>query len=244
MKKIITFLILSSLMLIGCGENTTSNDIDLSNVLSLTYQQSLKKGSVECVEDSLNVDINLGCFYQSGNNYATLNNNTEYELTDVNITSSNPSFDVSPSYIASIGAPNKNTGVTPIVRFSVLHGSPLNTLGAESTMPRGANQSTITITGKVNGQDFKVEYVIGGTAKTMELEHRGDSCVLSGPMYVGGTMNTNQGTYVENYEVVKPSGSDGSCSVNIIKEDRLTTLAVPNDIITFVEKEGSVSFNL
>lgn len=244
MKKIITFLILSSLMLIGCGENTTSTDIDLSKVLSLTYQQSLKKGSVECVEDSLEVDINLGCFYQSSNNYATLNNNTEYELTDVNIISSNPSFDVSPSYIASIGAPNKNTGVTPIVRFSVLHGSPLNNLGAESTMPRGANSSTITITGKVNGQDFKVEYVIGGTAKTMELEHRGDSCVLSGPMYVGGTTNTNQGTYVDNYEVVKPSGSDGSCSVIIIEEDRLTTLAVPHDIITFIKRERTVGFKL
>ena len=103
MKKIIAFLILSSLMLIGCGENTASDNIDLSKVLSLTYQQALKKGVVECVEDSMDVDINLGCFFQSGNNYATLNNNTEYELTDVNITSSNPSFGVSPSYIASIG---------------------------------------------------------------------------------------------------------------------------------------------
>lgn len=231
MKKIISLIALI-MLLMGCGSSTSSNDIDLNNVLSLTYQQALKKGVVECVEDSMDVDINFGCFFQSGTRYGQLSNNTNYELTEINITSSNPAFDISPSYIASMGAPNKSTGMTPIIRFSILHGTPLNTLGTESTMPRGANTSTITITGKVDGQDFSVEYVIGGTAKTIELERRGDSCVLSGPMYVGGYFGTNDGDYVDNYEFVRArNGNNTYCSISIIEMDSVTTLAVPNDII-------------
>lgn len=208
MKKIILALLVA-ISIIGCSSPTKTEEVDLNNVLSLSYQSALKKEAVVCVEDTTadslgvtveDLDINFACMFNSGNYYATLNNNSVFALTDIVITSSNPSFVVSPSNIASIGAPGKASGITPIVRISANHGSALNNQSIEASMPRGLNHTTITITGKVNSEDFKVEYTVGGTAKTVELYHDtiNNTCVINGPVY------TKDGVYHDNYTASLP----------------------------------------
>ena len=211
MKKILMILVLVMLALVGCSTNSNPSTpgYDINNILSLSYQSALKKEAVVCVEDTTadslgvrvdSLDINFGCFFNSRNYYAVLNNNSDYTLTDVVITSSNPAFVVTPSNIASIGAPGKSSGMTPIVSIAANHGSALNNQSIEASMPRGLNYTTITITGKVNGENFEVEYLVGGTSKTIELYHdtTNNTCVLNGPVY------TKDGVYHDNYTASLP----------------------------------------
>jgi translation elongation factor P/translation initiation factor 5A len=206
MKKIIAFLILSSLMLIGCEKNSASANspneptFDPMKVLTLSYQSSLKKASIVCVEDSVVADFNVGCIYKSENYYFVMNNNSEYELTDINITTNDSNYEVSPSKIASMGAPNKKTGTIPILRVSIKHRSPLNNQSTEKSLARGSHVGTITITGKVNGESFTTTYTVGGTVKTVDITYDNTkyACTISGPMIVSYLQPDS--SWIEKYE--------------------------------------------
>ena len=137
MNKIITIIAISFFALIGCGNKpNTEDEIDLTNVISMSYQNVLKKttSAVTCIEDPAINDItdpnfiNLGCFFKSGNYYFILNNNSEYVVTNLKISSSNDAFEVTPDSLTTLGVPGKTAGVTPIIRISVNHWSSLETL--------------------------------------------------------------------------------------------------------------------
>lgn len=177
-----------------------SETIDLKNVISLSYQRVLKKtSSIVCIDDP-KIDeltdstfINLGCFFKSGNYYFILNNNSEYPIYNLKITSSNESFEVSPDSIGVLGFPGKSAGVTPIIRISVNHKSPLNTESESQALQRGLNTTTITLSGNVNNEDFNIQYLIGGTAKTIEarFDNSTDSCYVDGPMSINNVFYDN-----------------------------------------------------
>lgn len=215
---------------IGCTNNPTKDiDIDLDKVITLSYQQALKKDNVACIEDpsiSENVDVNFGCVYKSENFYVILNNNSEHTLEDIKIVSSNSSFVVSPSSITSIGAPDKVTNITPILKFSTKHRTPIIGIAEENAMTRGANVTTINISGYVNDEYFSIDYVIGVTAKTMELEVVGDSCYLTGPVYLPDE------SYVDNYSHLGEIRENGTeCYVALYRSNNTVPLATHgNDI--------------
>lgn len=221
MKKIILALILSTLF--ACGNNNianpntnsesnadttiadtsyntdttlTNNDtIDLNNVLSLGIQRALKKEAYVCGDIAEDVDIDVGCLLKSGNYYFILNNNTDYELTDITITSSNPAFNVTPETITSIGVVGKSTGITPMLRVAINHGTSLNDMGTPDALPSGTAKTEVTISGKVDGKDFSQSYVIGGYAKTIEVVRRDGLLYLDGPMYFNGTITESVRIY-------------------------------------------------
>lgn len=222
MNKIMTLIAITIFILIGCGGNpdanpsqitdssqdidssqntNTENDIDLNNVISMSYQNVLKKTSsaVTCIEDSTinNITdsnfINLGCFFKSGNYYFILNNNSNYDVTNLKITSSNQAFEVTPDSLSVLGIPGKTAGVTPIIRISVNHRSALNSEANTDALPRGVNTTTITISGIVNGESFVNTFIIGGTAKTIEARYDDstNTCYVDGPMIIDGIYNEN-----------------------------------------------------
>ena len=186
-----------------------SETIDLKNVISLSYQRVLKKtSSIVCIDDP-KIDeltdstfINLGCFFKSGNYYFILNNNSEYIITNLKITSSNESFEITPDSLTSLGIPGKTAGVTPIIRLSVNHRSALNTETETEALPRGLNITTVSISGDVNGEHFINSYNIGGTAKTIEARYDDSTnmCIVDGPMIIDGVM--------DDEHVVKYGGSN------------------------------------
>lgn len=208
MKKIILSLIISTLF--ACGNNnisnpntntesnadttivdtssyvdttlTTKDTIDLNNVLSLGIQRALKKEAFVCGDMADSVDIDVGCLLKSGNYYFILNNNTDYELTDITINSSNPAYNVTPEAITSIGVVGKSTGITPMIRVAINHGTPLNDMGTPDALQKGTAKTEVTISGKVNGQEFSQTYIIGGYAKTIEVVNINDEYFMVGPV--------------------------------------------------------------
>lgn len=190
MKKLkAVILAMITILLLACGEQPSEADtLDLSNVLSLDYQKALAKQAYVCPDTAAGVDIDIGCILRSGNNYFVLDNTTDYELTDVAIVSSNPAFVATPAKITNIGVVGKSTGITPMLRVAISHGTELNDMSVPDPLGEGTAKTTLTITGKVNGQEFKQEYVIGGYAKTIRAIRKEGKIYLEGPMYKNGTV--------------------------------------------------------
>lgn len=210
MKKII--LALTTSILLACGNNINGTEqskkdpIDLNNVLSLRIQTTLKKESFVCGDKASEVDIDVGCLLKSGNFYFILNNNTDYELTDVTITSTNPAFNVTPETITSIGTADKSTGITPMLRVAINHGTSLNDMSTPDALPSGTAKTEVVISGKVDGKEFNQSYVIGGYAKTIEVVRRNGVLFLEGPMYYNGALTES----VQVYNNPTTCGSDGN----------------------------------
>jgi hypothetical protein len=184
--------------IIGCGEHPSeANTLDLSNVLSLESQGALAKTAYNCTDVADTVDIDVGCLLRSGNYYFVMDNTTEYELTDVMFTSSNPAFTATPAKIASIGVVGKSTGVTPLLRVAISHGTQLNDMSTPDPLDEGTAKTTLTITGKVNGQEFKQEYVIGGYAKVIDVVRKNGELYLEGPIYQNGKLFDHLRLYEE-----------------------------------------------
>lgn len=228
MKKII--LALTTSILLACGNNINGTEqskkdpIDLNNVLSLRIQTTLKKELFVCGDKASEVDIDVGCLLKSGNFYFILNNNTDYELTDVSITSTNPAFNVTPETITSIGTVDKSTGITPMLRVAINHGTSLNDMSTPDALPSGTTKTVLTISGKVDGKDFSQSYVIGGYAKTMEVVRRDGLLYLEGPMYFNGELTESVRIYED---VEKCNGtSDFLCASSITFMDEDTGFAL------------------
>ena len=224
MNLFITLIAITIFTLIGCGGNpNTEDEIDLTNVVSMSYQNVLKKttSKVNCIEDQEinNITdsnfINLGCFFKSGNYYFILNNNSEYDVTNLKITSSNEAFEVTPDTLNVLGVPGKTAGVTPIIRISVNHRSALNSEANTDALPRGINTTTITITGNVNGESFTNTFTIGGTAKTIEARYDDstNTCYVDGPMIIDGVYNDD---YIVQYSGYKANTRSLNCYIHWI----------------------------
>lgn len=172
MKKILALIALVLLLgLNACsGKSSTSPEIDMDNIISLSYNKALKKESVVCTESNPALDIDFGCFFVSGSYYLIPDNNSPKELTDIEITSSNPAFEVSPNKIASLGAPDKSVSAQPIIRVGVNHKTPLSNMAESDLLPYGQNSTTLTLTGFVDGVQFSVSYTIGGFAYSSHIE--------------------------------------------------------------------------
>lgn len=175
--------------MVGCsdgGDSPVTSVVDNSHPLALVYQQGLTK-QIACSDAVDSADIDIGCLFHSGNFYFVLSNTSALELTDIKIASSNPAFSVSPSNIASIAAPSKQTGVVPILKLAVDHRSPLEYETEGEALPHGSNKTTLTISGNVGGEPFTVSYVVGGYAETIRTVKHGDSLWLVGSMEYGGS---------------------------------------------------------
>lgn len=181
MNKILTLSALALLLgLNACGgKSSTSSEIDMNNIISLSYNSALKKESVVCTESNTALDIDLGCFFVSGNYYLIPNNNTNKELTNIEITSSNPAFEVSPNKIASLGAPDKSVSAQPIIRVGVNHKTPLSNMAESDLLPYGQNSTTLTLTGFVDGVQFSVSYTIGGFAYSSRIESYAEDTLVA-----------------------------------------------------------------
>lgn len=249
MNKIITLIALTIFSLVGCGGNpNTEDEIDLTNVISMSYQNVLKKttSSVPCIEDpEINsiTDtnfINLGCFFKSGNYYFILNNNSDYNVTNLKITSSNEAFEVTPDSLSVLGVPGKTAGVTPIIRISVNHRSALNSEANTDALPRGVNTTTITITGNVNGESFANTFTIGGTAKTIEARYDDstNTCYVDGPMIIDGIYNEN---YIVHYNGYKANTRSWNCHTHWVGVFSGATVDFPSVYGNSVENGNDIN---
>lgn len=210
MKKykwfLISMLTALAMTIIGCGESPAeAGTLDLSNVLSLESQGALAKTTYNCTDVADTVDIDVGCLLRSGNYYFVMDNTTEYELADVVFESSNPAFTVTPAKIATIGVVGKSTGVTPLLRVAISHGTQLNDMSTPDPLDEGTSKTTLRITGKVNGQEFSQEYVIGGYAKTIRAVRRNGDVFIEGPMYKNDVVQKSLKA-ATNFDVCDTSG--------------------------------------
>lgn len=230
------FVLMLAALLLACGGGGTDSPVDhepvadadtldLSNVLSLGFQQALKKEAYNCPNAADSVDVDLGCLLRSGNYYFVLNNNTDFELTDIVIESSNPAFAATPEKITSIGIGDKSTGIVPLLRLAVSHGTELNDMSTPDALPSGTAKTELTISGKVDGKDFSQSYVVGGYAKTMEAVRRDGVLYLEGPMYFNGTLTESVRIYED---VEKCNGtSEFLCASSITFANGETGFALP-----------------
>lgn len=186
---IYALLIALCLALIGCGQESGAESKFEGAPLSLSMSEALKKEAYKCAGAVDSVDFDLGCFLRSQNYYFILTNNTNDVLDSIEITSDNPAFEVAPAKIGSIGLADGNTGTMPIVRIGVNHRSPLSSMAESSPLPKGANETTITITGLLNGERFTVTNTLGGFAEIVEyiVEDKAKGIAyIKGPIYHEG----------------------------------------------------------
>lgn len=142
------------LVIVGCEKRITDiqpiEQLNLPGILSLTSLEGLDKSSqVSNSSQPSNDDtirFNLGAIKTSRNFYFILKNVGGNPITDINISSDNEKFEVSPTFISTLN-PDSLSSIIPILNVGAVHGLSLNALGFSGVMNMGINSSIISITG-------------------------------------------------------------------------------------------------
>lgn len=173
MKKItITIAIaMIAFVLIGCGSNSTSPS-DPTSPFSLQRLGALQKPTSEIkVLPSMAeqvYDFELDTVATNASYYFIPNNSSTSAITGIKLKFDNPKFVVSPDTITTLSAPDKNTGVTPLIKVTVVHGK--DALGVGNDDMLTADQyGTLTISGENADGKFSIDYTMHVYAKRMVI---------------------------------------------------------------------------
>lgn len=188
MKK--HLLILISLAICACNgtNNVEPETIILKDVLRLNYQSALQKETVGCEHHNDSADIDLGCIYQSNNYYFIISNSSKKTLENISISTDSKSFAVSPEYIKTIKPGENNIGVMPILRFSIYHRSPLNTVNETKSLQQGFNEVYLTVRCTIDGEELTAKYRISVYAEKIYINKVDGQYYLQGPAYLNDSL--------------------------------------------------------
>jgi hypothetical protein len=179
MKHIIIALVLA-MFLIGCGNNSTSAEnsnppFTLHQVGALKKQTSAIK-VIQPMSEQV-YDFDLDTVATTTSFYFIPANSSTSAITGMKLTFDNPKFVVSPDTITTLSAPDKNTGVTPLIKVTVVHGKEALGIGYDDML--SANQyGTLTISGENDDGKFSVNYTMHVYAKRMVITIKYDSIVV------------------------------------------------------------------
>jgi hypothetical protein len=170
------------------------------------------------------MNINLGKIKATKTFPFLLLNNSSTEITNITLVSNNPAFEVYPSTISVLGAPDSSVSSMPMIQVTAVHGLASSGTGFKAPVMRDTNSTAaITISGDYAGstfsvtynmavtplyvswQKFKLMYYLVGTTWTVDSTLGTDLAA-----YPGTTMTTDQG--VAAYCGVLASTSDG-CTI-------------------------------
>jgi len=158
--------------------------------------------------------LDLGDIKASRDFYLPLTNIGQTSITDIELASSNESFSVFPSTIASL-APWTTPDSISLIRLNVQHGIALDGTGFAPLLPMGPNSTTLTVTGKTmdaNGSpmDLQVEINVSVNALLLDAEIYCDGNLLEikdnegshvGPTGLGGLGAIRFGECAVNPEI-------------------------------------------
>lgn len=165
------YLLVLSFLLFTCKEDEIVENKPGYFTLSQIKYPSEGRISSTSVEAT---DFDLGDLKASREFYFLLGNAGETSITDINLTTDNPKFILSPTSIGSIdGTKSGTSNIIPLVSLGVIHGVQLNGVGFTELLEMGEHSSVITITGKTieNGVtiDLKSEFRVKVNAKKVDI---------------------------------------------------------------------------
>lgn len=186
MTKLLAVLMLL-MLLIGCGSNSTSPD-NSNPPFSLQQVSTLKKPTSEIkVLPSMAAqayDFDLDTVATTASFFFIPTNSSTSNITGMKFTFDNPKFVVSPDTITTLSTPDKNTGVTPLISVTVVHGKEALGIGYDDMM--SADQyGTLTITGENADGKFSVSYTMHVYAKRMVINVKYDSVMVRDVIVTG-----------------------------------------------------------
>lgn len=176
MKHIIMALAFT-MLLIGCGNNSTNSEytnspFTLHQVGALKKQTSAIK-VIQPMSEQV-YDFDLDTVATTTSFYFIPANSGTSAITGMKLVFDNPKFVVSPDTITTLSAPDKNTGVTPLIKVTVVHGKEALGIGYDDML--SANQyGTLTISGENADGKFSVNYTMHVYAKRMVITIKYDS---------------------------------------------------------------------
>jgi hypothetical protein len=141
-------------------------------------------GSVRLSQESV-LGFDLGDLHASREYLFLLVNSGETPVTDLRLSSSNPSFTVEPSTIDQL-PPQAEAVVLPIIRVAAIHGVSVAGVGTTALLPAGVNTTTLEVSGSTVDADglttsLEVQASLRVTAKIMDIElYDGDRRVTLG----------------------------------------------------------------
>lgn len=185
MKKLVSLAVLTCAILAlaacgGGGSNSVTTDPSpqgselMPGTLSLARMDGLGKRPIfKNVTSVTSSSFDLGTIKASRDFYFILRNTGDFAVTGLQISSSNPSFTVSPSSIDSVN-PERTSSIMAVIRVTAVHGVALDGTGySNSLMALGNNETTISITGKtknnINDIDVILNVNLGVYAQMMDI---------------------------------------------------------------------------
>lgn len=179
MKHIIMALAFT-MLLIGCGNNSTSPE-NTNSPFTLHQVGALKKqtSAIKVIQPMSEqvYDFDLDTVATTTSFYFIPTNSGTSAITGMKLTFDNPKFAVSPDTITTLSAPDKNTGVTPLIKVTIIHGKEALGIGYDDML--SANQyGTLTISGENDDGKFSVNYTMHVYAKRMVITIKYDSIVV------------------------------------------------------------------
>ncbi len=194
MKTTIPFILLVFLVVSCKKSNDNNNQISsVSGKFSFSMLNNLKSASANQTSDS--TSFVLDTVKSSRSFYFILGNSGQNNITDVNITSNNANFNVTPTNIQILPGSNStnNSTVTQVIALDVIHGTRINGVGYTGLLPMGNNTCLISITGQTsNGKDtVKLRYIakiqVFAQVMNVTLSENGQEFNLNNPpMHVIG----------------------------------------------------------
>lgn len=190
--------------LIGCGSNSTSpTPSDPGSPLSLQRLGAQMKPTSEIkVLPSMAeqvYDFDLDTVATSASYLFIPNNSSTSAITGMKLKFDNPKFVVSPDTITTLSAPDKNTGITPLIKVTVVHGKEALGIGYDD-MLTADQYGTLTISGENADGKFSVEYTMHVYAKRMVITIKEDTAIggTRGKLIYAEIDDESNGCYVES----------------------------------------------
>jgi hypothetical protein len=153
--------------------------------------------------------FDLGDLHASREYLFLLVNSGDTPVTDLRLSSSNPSFTVEPSSIDRL-PPQAEAVVLPIIRVGAIHGISVGGVGTTALLPAGANTTTLDVSGSTVDVDgvtttLEVQASLRVTARVMDIDlYDGDRRVALGTPDSAGSTSLGGIGFLWGYNAEEP----------------------------------------
>jgi hypothetical protein len=150
MKRFIFLIIICSLIQSCKKENESISQNNISGKFALSLASTLK--SFKTVESDDSAYFDLDTIKSSRSFYFTLSNVGEKDITNINLSTDNNSFSITPSKIQILPGKNSqsSTALSQLISLDILHGVRIDGIGYSGLLPMNDNYCNINIEGQTN----------------------------------------------------------------------------------------------
>jgi hypothetical protein len=165
-------------------------------------------GSVRLSQENA-LGFDLGDLHASREYLFLLVNSGDTPVTDLRLSSSNPSFTVEPSRIEQL-PPQAEAVVLPIIRVGAIHGISVAGVGTTALLPVGVNTTTLDVSGSTvdaesAAMSLEVQANLRVTARVMDIElYDGDRLVNLGAAQESSSTGLGGLGFIWGYYVSDP----------------------------------------